>query len=85
MRSAMQAIWEKLVKPRAAANPHHFAYYFCFDDADPDVVCVFQLYQSKEAMADFLAGEWYPVYLAEIAEVLAEPPQVLPAALVWQK
>lgn len=85
MRSAMQGIWEKHVKPRAAANPQHLAYYFCVDEADSDVVCVFQLYQSQEAMADFLAGDWYPVYLAEVAEVVAEPPQVMPAGLVWQK
>lgn len=81
----MQAIWEKHVKPRAAANPQHLAYYFCFDDSDPDVVSVFQLYQSNEAMADFLAGDWYPLYLVEVAGVVAEPPQVLPASPIWQK
>lgn len=81
----MLAIWDKQVKPRVAANPNHLAYYFCFDDADPDVVCVFQLYQSKEAMTDFLAGAWYPIYLAEIAEVVVEPPRLTPSSLVWNK
>jgi quinol monooxygenase YgiN len=84
-RDQVRRIWENHVKPRAAANPAHIAYYFCFDDTDPDVVSVFQLYSSKEAMADFLSGDWYPLYLAEIAEVVAEAPQVMPASLVWQK
>lgn len=85
LRPAMQAIWEKHVKPRAEANPHHLAYYFCFDDSDPDVVCVFQLYENKEAMSAFLSDDWYPLYLAEVADVVAESPQVRPASLVWQK
>ncbi len=84
-REEVLRVWEKHVKPRAAANPDHLAYYFCFDDADPDVICVFQLYRSAEAMAAFLAGDWYPVYLAEIAVVVAEAPQVMPASLIWRK
>jgi quinol monooxygenase YgiN len=84
-RDEVQRIWEKHVKPRAAANPGHLAYYFCFDETDTDVVSVFQLYSSKEAMTAFLSGEWYPIYLAEIAEAVAEAPQVMSASLVWQK
>ena len=84
-RADVHRIWEKHVKPRAEQNPDHLAYYFCFDEADEDVVCVFQLYSSHDAMRAFLAGDWYPAYLAEIAEVVAEPPQVMPANLVWQK
>jgi quinol monooxygenase YgiN len=78
-------VWEKYVKPRAAANPAHLAYYFCFDAADPDVVCVFQLYSSEDAMKDFLAGTWYADYLAEITPLVADAPQISPAALVWNK
>lgn len=84
-RDQVRRVWEKHVKPRAAANPDHLAYYFCFDESDADVVCVFQLYQSKEAMINFLSGDWYPVYLAEISEVVAEAPQVMPAELIWRK
>ncbi len=84
-RPEVRRIWEKHVKPRVEANPSHLAYYFCFDEADADVVSVFQLYSSHEALSAFLAGEWYPAYLAEIATVVAEPPQVLPASVVWNK
>ena len=85
MREAVQRVWEKYVKPRAASNPGHLAYYFCHDSGDPDVVCVFQLYSSEAAMKEFLAGDWYPEYLAEIKSVTAATPQITPAALIWSK
>lgn len=85
MRGEVQRVWEKYVKPRAAANPHHMAYYFCHDNGDPDVVCVFQLYSSEAAMKEFLAGEWYPDYLAEISPLVAAAPQITPANLIWSK
>jgi uncharacterized protein YndB with AHSA1/START domain/quinol monooxygenase YgiN len=84
-RDDVRRVWEKHVKPRAAANSAHLAYYFCFDTADPDVVCVFQLYTSEAAMTEFLAGAWYPDYLAEIAAVVAEPPHIMPASVLWAK
>lgn len=84
-RDEVQRIWAKYVQPRAAANPAHEACYFCYDDHDADVVCVFQLYTSEAAMREFLAGAWYPAYLHEIGEVVAAPPQISPATLVWSK
>ena len=84
-RDDVQRIWRKYVQPRAAANPAHEAYYFCYDDGDPDVICVFQLYSSAAAMKEFLSGDWYPEYLREISEVVAAPPEISPAALVWNK
>ena len=84
-RDDMQRIWEKHVKPRAAANPAHAAYFFCFDDNDPDAVCVFQLYESAAAMDEFLAGDWYPLYLREVSEVVVAAPQLTTASLIWAK
>ena len=84
-RDEMQRIWEKYVKPRAEANPAHAAYFFCHDNNDPDVVCVFQLYESASAMDEFLAGDWYPHYLREVSEVVMAPPQLSTASLVWAK
>jgi quinol monooxygenase YgiN len=85
MRESVQRVWEKHVKPRAAANPAHLAYYFCHDNGNPDVVCVFQLYASEGAMKDFLSGTWYSDYLVEIAPFVAAAPQITPATLVWSK
>ncbi len=84
-RDAMQRIWEKHVKPRAEANPAHLAYYFCYDNNDPDVVSVFQLYDNPTALEQFLEGDWYPEYLREVATVVAVPPELTKASLVWAK
>ena len=85
MRDAVQEIWEKWVKPRAAANPEHLEYFFCYDEVDPDTICVFQLYSSKTAAERFMSGDWYPQYLQEISAVVADAPLIQHADLVWQK
>lgn len=85
MRDEVCRIWEKHVKPHAAANPDHLSYYFCHDEADPDVVSIFELYRDREALGAFLGEAWYPAYLVELSTVVAEPPQVIPANLMWQK
>jgi quinol monooxygenase YgiN len=84
-REAMRQIWERHVKPRVAANSGHLCYFFCEDDLDPDVVRVFQLYENDEAMNAFLGGDWYQAYLSEVSQVVAAPPQISPAPLVWSK
>jgi quinol monooxygenase YgiN len=84
-RDDVRRIWERCVQPRVAANPAHEAYFFCYDNTDPDVICVFQLYTDEAAMHEFLKGEWYPGYLSEVSTVVAAPPQISPAALVWSK
>ena|SRR5688572_9312526 len=84
-RDDLRRVWEKYVKPRAATNPGHEAYFFCYDDTNPDVICVFQLYTDKAAMENFLKGEWYPDYLNEVGQFVALPPQITPANLIWSK
>ncbi|MGL4460534.1 MAG: putative quinol monooxygenase [Planctomycetia bacterium] len=84
-RDDVRRIWEKYVQPRAAVNPGHLAYYFCYDIGDPDVICVFQLYLDETAVTEFLGGEWYPEYLAEVGTAVAAPPQLTRASLVWAK
>jgi len=84
-RDEVRRIWEKHVKPRAAANPAHEAYYFCYDSSDPDVICVFQLYSSAAAAREFLSGAWYPGYLEEVGQLVVAPPVIAPADLVWAK
>ena len=84
-RDDVRRIWERHVKPRAEANREHEAYFFCYDNGDPDVICVFQLYTDEAAMNRFLSGSWYPTYLEEIAQAVAAPPEISPASLVWKK
>jgi quinol monooxygenase YgiN len=84
-RDDVRRVWEKHVKPRAAANSAHEAYYFCYDSKDADVICVFQLYTDAEAMQNFLKGDWYADYLKAVGEFVAIPPQITPADLIWAK
>jgi quinol monooxygenase YgiN len=84
-RDDVRRIWERHVKPRVAANPAHEAYFFCYDNDDPDVICVFQLYTDLASMQDFLKGSWYADYLNEVGQFVAVPPQITPATLVWAK
>lgn len=84
-RDDVRRVWEKYVKPRAAANPAHAAYYFCYDSNDADAICVFQLYTDAAAMQNFLMGAWYADYLNEVSQLVAVPPQITPADLVWAK
>jgi quinol monooxygenase YgiN len=84
-RDDVRRVWEKHVKSRAAANPGHEAYYFCYDSKDADVICVFQLYTDTAAMESFLEGAWYPEYLAEVGQFVAVPPEITPANLIWAK
>lgn len=85
MRPQVEEIWAKYVKPRVESSSDHEAYYFCHDEDDEDVVCVFQLFSHVAAVDEFMAGEWYPHYLAEIAEVVAEAPQINRALPAWIK
>src|SRR5688572_6297130 len=84
-RDDVRRVWENHVKPHVQANPAHVAYYFCYDDQDPDVISVFQLYSDRDAMKAFIAGEWYPAYIEEVSRLVTEPPRVMPATLVWTK
>ncbi|MBA3241971.1 MAG: hypothetical protein H0T60_12155 [Acidobacteria bacterium] len=55
-REDIRRVWEKHVKVRVEANPAHEAYFFCYDDGDPNVIRVFQLYTDPASMQDFLSG-----------------------------
>ena len=84
-RDDVRRVWDKYVRPRAEANPGHAAYFFCYDDADPDMICVFQLYTDKQAMEAFSKEPWYPEYLREVSQVVVAPPEIRAATLVWNK
>ena len=84
-RDDVRRVWEKHVKPHVQANPRHVAYYFCYDDQDPDTISVFQLYSDPDAMKDFMSGDWYPAYIEEVSRLVTEPPRIMPATLIWAK
>src|SRR5688572_313643 len=64
-RDAVRRVWEKHLQGRIAENAAHEAYFFCYDEQDPDLICVFQLYGDTDGPKDFVAAPWYPAYEEE--------------------
>lgn len=71
--------------PAIAANPGHTAYFYCFDNSDPNSICAFQQYSSVEASQDFLKTSTYAAYLKDVEPLLVGPPQVTALTPVWTK
>lgn len=84
-RADVQRVWERHMAPAVAGNPGHLAYFYCFDEADPDAITAFQVYDSVESSADFLQTDAYRAYLGEVESLLTGPPQVAALTPVWSK
>ena len=84
-RDAVQAIWEKHMAPAILNNPGHTAYFYCFDNSDPDSICAFQEYRSEQDAQAFLKTEAYMAYLREVEPLLSGPPQVTSLTPKWSK
>lgn len=84
-REAVRQVWERHMRPSIAENPGHEAYFYCFDNNDPDSICAFQQYADAESAADFLKTDSYAAYLKEVEPLLAGSPQVTSLAPVWSK
>lgn len=84
-RDEVQEVWEKHMAPAIATNPGHLAYFYCFDNSDPDSICAFQLYASVEASQEFLKTGSYAAYLKDVEPLLSGPPQVTALTPKWSK
>ena len=61
------------------------AYFYCYDDNDPDSICVYQQYSHHESSQAFLKNPSYAVYLKESRLLLAGEPEITAATPVWIK
>lgn len=84
-RDAVRAIWEKHMAPAIAANAGHTAYFYCFDDGDPDSICAFQQYANADAAQDFLRTSSYAAYLKEVEPLLSGSPELTSLTPLWSK
>jgi quinol monooxygenase YgiN len=84
-RDEVRRVWEKHLQPSIAANAAHEAYFYCYDDHDPDAICVFQQYTDHASAQAFLAAPWYAAYTKEVTPLLAGQPEVRAATPVWTK
>ena len=84
-RDEVRKVWEKHMAPAVSSNPGHLAYFYCFDNADPDAIMAFQHYVSAEAAGAFLKTDSYVAYLQEVEALLSGPPQVTTLTPMWSK
>ncbi|HEY9556914.1 MAG TPA: antibiotic biosynthesis monooxygenase [Acidimicrobiales bacterium] len=84
-RDDVRAVWNEHMAPAIDANDDHLAYIYSFDQADEDVIRVFQLYASAEAAAAFLETESYERYLAAVEGLLSGPPELYAVTPEWSK
>ena len=84
-RDEVRRVWEKHMAPAIAANPGHTAYFYCFDNADPDSISAFQQYASEEASREFVKTARYAAYLKEVEPLLSGPPQIATLTPIWSK
>lgn len=84
-RDEVRRVWEKHMAPAISSNPGHTAYFYCFDNADPDSIYAFQQYESVDASQAFLKTDSYAAYLEEVEPLLSGPPQVTALTPVWSK
>jgi quinol monooxygenase YgiN len=84
-REEVRRSWERHMAPAIAANPGHTAYFYCFDNTDPNSICAFQQYSSVEASQDFLKTSTYAAYLKDVEPLLVGPPMVTALTPMWTK
>ena len=84
-RDEVRKVWEKHMSAAVTANPGHTAYFYCFDNSDPDSIWAFQQYSSAEASQEFLKTDSYAAYLEDVEPLLAGLPQVTALTPVWSK
>lgn len=85
LRDDVQKVWEAHMAPAVDANPGHVAYFYCFDNADPDAISAFQVYDSAESSQRFLETDAYAAYLRAVEPLLSGPPQVTALTPQWTK
>ncbi|HYW56129.1 MAG TPA: antibiotic biosynthesis monooxygenase [Polaromonas sp.] len=84
-RDEVRSIWEKHMAAAVSSHEGHTAYFYCFDNADPDTIYAFQQYASVDASRNFLQTSSYADYLKEVEPLLAGPPEVTSLTPVWSK
>ena len=84
-RDEVRKVWERHMASAISANPGHTAYFYCFDNADPDSIYAFQEYASEEASHGFVKTNSYAAYLKGVEPLLSGPPQVTALTPMWSK
>jgi quinol monooxygenase YgiN len=85
LRDEVRKIWDKHLPRHVNANAAHEAYFYCYGNRDPDVICVFQLDSDASGPQTFVNQPWYPACEAEVAPLLTGESEFRSATPVWSK
>lgn len=84
-RDEVYAVWKWHMASAISQNSGHRDYFYGFAEQDSDVLLVFQRYSSQDAAAAFLEHPAYLAYVSEVEHMLAGPPIVKSASIMWTK
>lgn len=84
-RDEVKAIWLRHMAPAIQGNPGHLAYFYNFDNNNPDSICAFQVYESADAASKFLKHPSYQAYLSESCDLLEHEPKIMSLSPQWTK
>lgn len=65
-RDTVRRLWEKYLKQRAYENENQIAYYYCFDNQDPNMICMFEHYSNPEELQINAQADWFQNYMKEV-------------------
>ena len=84
-RDEVRRARETHLAPSIQARQVHDAYFYCYDDSDPDTIRVFQRYAVGADPQAFMQGPAYDAYMAAVSPLLAHPPVIHAATVAWAK
>lgn len=84
-RDQVRQVWERHMQALITQNRAHENYFYCYDNNDPDAICVYQQYSDHEASQAFLENPSYADYHKEVTPLLAGEPKITAATPLWIK
>jgi quinol monooxygenase YgiN len=84
-RDEVHTLWEKFLRDRAAANAAQEIYCFSYDESDPDVFYLFEVYKDRASFEANGRSPWFAEYMGAVGPMLAGPPEVGFAKPIWAK
>lgn len=84
-RDEVRRVWETHLMPSIEVRQAHDAYFYCYDDGDPNTIRVFQRYADGADPQAFMQGPAYEAYVAAVTPLLAHPPEIRAATVAWAK
>lgn len=72
-RDALKQVWEKYAQAYITEADVQLAYFYCYDDNDPDTIVAFQLGMDEAGLQEFVKQPWFADYQAETAALVATP------------